>query len=445
MEESNICVVGLDIGTTKIAALVGRRNEYGKIEILGHGITESVGVIRGTVCNIENTIKSIKEAVQQASAESGVAIKYVYIGIAGQHICSKQQPGHLIRVNNDAVITEQELRDMRDSIYNIGIKPGEQIIDIIPQEYTIDGESGITKPVGMIGSSIQASYHVIIGQTAAARNIYTCAIQSGLEVLDLILEPMASAAAVLSDDEKEMGVALVDIGGGTTDLAIFYNGIIRHTKVIPLGGEIVTNDVKEGCNIIKRQAEELKVRFGSAMAEENKVNEYISIPGLRGRPPKEISVRNLAHIIQARMEEIIEYVHAEIRHSGYAHKLGGGIVLTGGGALLKHIVQLTQYKTGMDVRIGYPNEYLSNNQNVQAISNPIFSTGVGLILQGFEKIDRDMKKDTANNNSVANAIHNETDNQSIVEEKPEEPVVGQKRRLSFFEHVLKSFFDDETK
>jgi len=440
MEHSNVCVVSLDIGTTKIAAIVGKRNEYGKIDILGYGKTESVGVIRGTVCNIENTINSIREAIRQAGNTSEVDIKYVYIGIAGQHICSKQQPGHLIRTNNASVITEQELQEMCDNIYNIGIKPGEEIIDIIPQEYTIDGESGITRPVGMIGSSIQASYHVIIGQTAAAKNIYTCATQAGLEVVDLILEPMASAAAVLNEDEKEMGVALVDIGGGTTDLAIFYNGIIRHTKVIPVGGDVITNDIKEGCNIIKRQAEELKVKFGSALAEENKANEYISIPGLVGRPAKEISVKNLAHIIQARMEEIIEHVYTEIRLSGYAHKLGGGIVLTGGGSLLKHVAQLTQYKTGMDVRIGYPNEHLSNNHNIKAINNPIFSTGIGLIVEGFEKLDKEMKK----TDIEIDVVDNQEDVSFTQEEEQEVAPVKKKKRLSFL-NIIKGFFDEETK
>jgi len=437
MEQSNICVVSLDIGTTKIASIVGRRNEHGKIDILGYGKTESLGVLRGNVCNIESTIKSIKEAVQQASETSGAEIKYVYVGIAGQHICSKQQPGQLIRTKNEDVITEQELQDMCDSIYNIGVKPGEEIIDIIPQEYTVDGEGGIIKPVGMIGSSIQASYHVIIGQTASARNIYTCATQSGLEVMDLILEPIASAAAVLNEDEKEMGVALVDIGGGTTDLAIFYNGIIRHTKVIPLGGDIVTNDIKEGCNIIKRQAEELKIKFGSALAEENKNNEFISIPGLRGRPHKEISVKNLAHIIQARMEEIIEHVYTEIRLSGYAHKLGGGIVLTGGGSLLKHVAQLTQFVTGMDVRIGYPNEHLSNNNNEKAISNPIFSTGIGLIIEGFTKLDKEMKM---NENNVDNQVDTGNDD----DDDDEVPVVEKPKRDSFFQRIVKGFFDDDT-
>jgi cell division protein FtsA len=326
---------------------------------------------------------------------------------------------------------------MCDSIYNIGVKPGEEIIDIIPQEYTVDGEGGIIKPVGMIGSSIQASYHVIIGQTASARNIYTCATQSGLEVMDLILEPIASAAAVLNEDEKEMGVALVDIGGGTTDLAIFYNGIIRHTKVIPLGGDIVTNDIKEGCNIIKRQAEELKIKFGSALAEENKNNEFISIPGLRGRPHKEISVKNLAHIIQARMEEIIEHVYTEIRLSGYAHKLGGGIVLTGGGSLLKHVAQLTQFVTGMDVRIGYPNEHLSNNNNEKAISNPIFSTGIGLIIEGFTKLDKEMKM---NENNVDNQVDTGNDD----DDDDEVPVVEKPKRDSFFQRIVKGFFDDDT-
>ena len=442
MEQPNVCVVSLDIGTTKIAAIVGRRNEHGKIEVLGHGRAESGGVIRGIVCNIENTIKSIKDAVQQAKEASGVEIKYVYVGIAGQHISSRQQPGQLIRIKGgEEVITEQELQDMCENIYNIGLKPGEEIIDIIPQEYTIDGESGIPNPVGMIGNSIHASYHVIIGQTAAARNIYTCVTQAGLETLDLILEPMASASAVLSADEKEMGVALVDIGGGTTDLAIFYNGIIRHTKVIPLGGDIITNDIKEGCSILKRQAEELKIKFGSAFVQENKGNEFVSIPGLQGRPHKEISIINLAHIIQARMEEIMEYVNTEIKMSGYVHRLGGGIVLTGGGSLLKHVAQLAQYVTGMEVRIGYPNEHLSNNQNVQVISNPIFSTGIGLIVEGFAELDKEMKKNERKTQTTDNKIDTGNPETEVqIEHKPK-----RKKKWSFLEGIINGFFDADAK
>ena len=271
--------------------------------------------------------------------------------------------------------------------------PGEEIIDVIPQEYIIDAEQGIKQPVGMLGNSLEANFHIIIGQTAAAKNIYKCVRKAGLEVVDLILEPIASAEAVLNEEEKEAGVALVDIGGGTTDIAIFQDGIIRHTAVIPFGGDIITEDVKEGCTIIKKHAEELKVKFGSSLASENRDEEVVAIPGLRGRPPKEITLKNLASIIQARMEEIIDHIYYEIKNSGYEKKLIGGIVLTGGGALLKHLVQLTEFITGMDTRIGYPNEHLAKDVPDE-MASPMYSTGIGLVIEGVTRLAKEKGKET---------------------------------------------------
>lgn len=391
METSEI-IVGLDIGTTKIAAIVGRRNEKGKIEVLGFGRTESIGVKRGVVSNIENTVQSIKTAVDQASQASGVEIKYVNVGIAGQHIKSLQHRGSIIRENSDEEISQQDLDYLNNSMYNLNMSPGEEIIDVIPQEYIIDDEQGIKQPIGMLGNSLEANFHIIIGQTAAAKNIYKCVKKAGLEVVDLILEPIASAEAVLGDEEKEAGVVLVDIGGGTTDIAIFQDGIIRHTAVIPFGGDIITEDVKEGCTIIKKHAEELKVKFGSALASENKDEEIVAIPGLRGRPPKEISLKNLASIIQARMEEIVEHIYYEIRNSGFEKKLIAGIVLTGGGALLKHISQLTEFVTGMDTRIGYPNEHLANDVE-EEMASPMYATGIGLVIEGINRFKREKEKE----------------------------------------------------
>jgi len=393
MENSEI-IVGLDIGTTKIAAIVGRKNEHGKIEVLGHGRTESIGVKRGVVSNIENTVNSIKIAVEQAEQKSGVDIRYVNVGIAGQHIKSLQHHGSIIRKNVDEEISQQDIDTLNTNMYNLNMAPGEEIIDVIPQEYIIDAEQGIKQPVGMLGNSLEANFHIIIGQTAAAKNIYKCVRKAGLEVVDLILEPIASAEAVLNDEEKEAGVALVDIGGGTTDIAIFQDGIIRHTAVIPFGGDIITDDVKEGCTIIKKHAEELKVKFGSALASENKDEEVVAIPGLRGRPPKEITLKNLASIIQARMEEIIDHIHYEIKNSGYEKKLIGGIVLTGGGALLKHLVQLTEFITGMDTRVGYPNEHLSQDVPDE-MASPMYSTGTGLVIEGFKRLDKEKKKEVS--------------------------------------------------
>ncbi len=389
--ESEI-IVGLDIGTTKIACIVGRRNEYGKIEILGYGKTESIGVKRGVVANIENTVQSIRIAVEQAEQKSGVDIKYVNVGIAGQHIRSHQHRGNIIREDPDNEISTAEIDRLTQNMYKLSMAPGEEIIDVIAQEYIIDGEGGIREPAGMLGNTLEANFHIIIGQTAAAKNILKCIKKANLEMVDLILEPIASAEAVLSDEEKEAGVALVDIGGGTTDIAIFQDTIIRHTAVIPFGGDVITEDVKEGCTIIKKHAEELKVKFGSALASENRDDEAVAIPGLRGRPPKEITLKNLASIIQARMEEIIEQVYFEVKNSGFEKKLIAGIVLTGGGAQLKHIDQLTEFSTGIDTRIGYPNEHLANDVPDE-MASPMYATGVGLVIEGIRRLDYDKQKE----------------------------------------------------
>jgi len=384
-KESQI-IVGLDIGTTKIACIVGRKNEYGKVEVLGYGKTESIGVKRGVVANIEDTVNSIKRAVEQAAQKSNVDINVVHVGIAGQHIKSYQHRGNIIRKDPDKEITASEIDQFTRNMYGLSMAPGEEIIDVIPQEYIIDGETGIRQPVGMLGHTLEANFHIIIGQTAAAKNILKCIKKADLDMVGLILEPIASAEAVLSDEEKEAGVALVDIGGGTTDIAIFQDHIIRHTAVIPFGGDVVTEDVKEGCSIIKKHAEELKVKFGSSLASQNRDDEVVAIPGLRGRPPKEITLKNLASIIQARMEEIIEQVYFEIKNSGFEKKLIGGIVLTGGGSELKHIDQLTEFMIGKDTRIGYPNEHLANDVPDE-MASPMFATGVGLVIEGIKRAE----------------------------------------------------------
>lgn len=379
-------VVGLDIGTTKIACFVGRKNEHGKIEILSMGKTESLGVTRGVVSNIEKTVESIKAAVQEAQdkVEGELTIGLVNVGIAGQHINSIQHRGIHMRTTTDEEISQADIDTLVDDMYRMVMEPGDEIIHVLPQEYIIDNEQGIKDPIGMSGVRLEANFHIITGRIAAAKNIQKCVTRSGLEISEMILEPLASAASVLSEEEREAGIVLVDIGGGTTDIAIFHEGIIRHTAVIPFGGNIITEDIKEGCTILKRQAEQLKVKFGSALASETQDNEVVCIPGLRGREPKEISIRNLSSIIQARMEEIIEHVYHEIKNSGYERKLIGGIVVTGGGAELKHVSQLFEYITGMDTRIGYPNEHLGKSLTDEALTSPIHATGVGLVLKGFE-------------------------------------------------------------
>ncbi|RLD54533.1 MAG: cell division protein FtsA [Bacteroidetes bacterium] len=432
MKPSEI-VVGLDIGTTKIAAIVGRINEHGKIEILGHGKTESIGVKRGVVSNIENTVNSIRIVIEEASQKSGVNIKYVNVGIAGQHIKSLQHRGGIIRENYEDEISNSDVETLHNNMYNLNMSPGEEIIDVIPQEYVIDNEQGIKEPVGMLGNSLEANFHIIIGQTTAAKNIYKCVTKTGLEVVDLILEPIASAQAVLSEEEKEAGVVLVDIGGGTTDIAIFQEGIIRHTAVIPFGGDVITEDVKEGCTIIRKHAEELKVKFGSSLASENRDDEIVAIPGLRGRPPKEISLKNLANIIQARMEEIVEHVHYEIKNSGYEKKLIAGIVLTGGGALLKDLTQLTEFITGMDTRIGYPNEHLAKDV-LEELASPMYATGIGLVIEGMDRFKKDMA-----NMEIPEQVEEEPEE---ITEEQEEQEASDSNPLSFL-NKIKNFFEND--
>jgi len=381
--ESEI-VVGLDIGTTKIAAIVGRRDEYGKIEVLGFGRTESIGVRRGVITNIENTVQSIQTALKEAEKNSQVTIRTVNVGIAGQHIRSIQHKASTIRPDPEIEISQKEIDQFTASIYKLAMNPGEKIIDVIAQEIVVDNIASDRNPKGMLGHQIAANFHIVTAQTSAAQNIMKCIEKAGYNLQHMILQPLASAESVLSLEEKEAGVVLVDIGGGTTDVAIFLDGIIRHTAVIPFGGEILTEDIKTGCSIIKKYAEDLKVKFGSALASQNRTEEVVAIPGLRGRAPKEITLKNLASIIQARMEEIIEAVYQEIKITGLEKRLIGGIVLTGGGAMLKHLEQLTQFITGMDTRIGYPNEHLAAN-SFEDITSPMYATGVGLVLMGMQR------------------------------------------------------------
>ncbi len=447
--EDNKIAVGLDIGTTKIVAMVGRENEYGKLEILGIGKTKSLGVHRGVVNNITQTIQSIQQAVQEAEMSSELKIEDVVVGIAGQHIRSIQHSDYITRANSDEVIDDRDIEALINQVHKLVMLPGEEIIHVLPQEYKIDGQGEIKEPRGMYGGRLEANFHVVVGQIASIRNIGRCVKNAGLGLAAITLEPLSSANAVLSQEEKEAGVALIDIGGGTTDLAIFKDGIIRHTAVIPFGGNVITEDIKEGCSIIEKQAELLKVKFGSAWPGENKDNEIVSIPGLRGREPKEISLKNLSKIIHARVVEIIEQVFAEIKNYGHEEqkkKLIAGIVLTGGGSQLKHIKQLTEYITGMDTRIGYPNEHLAGASNEQTTS-PLFATAVGLVMNAVEvqtrvqheEVIEEKIDDTPQN---VDPIVSETIVEDIIEEETitEEPKVT-KNYLQRFSDKLKDFLD----
>ena len=415
MEEKSISV-GLDIGTTKIVALVGRKNEFNKVEVLGVGKSKSLGVHRGVVNNITQTIQSIQQAVEDAKINSGHSVSDVSVGIAGQHIRSIQHSDYITRENPEAVIDEDDIQKLIQQVYKLVMLPGEEIIHVLPQEYKVDGQGEVKEPIGMHGGRLEANFHVVVGQVSSIKNIGRCIKSAGLSMANITLEPLASSEAVLSFEEKEAGVALIDIGGGTTDLAIFKDGIIRHTAVIPFGGNVITEDIKEGCSIIEKQAELLKIKFGSAWPGENRDTEIVSIPGLQGRDPKEISLKTLSKIINARVVEIIEQVFLEIKNYGHndqKKKLIGGVVLTGGGSQLKHLKQLVEYITGMDTRVGYPSEHLAGDTS-EIVSSPLFATSVGLLMSALEElpagvssvesVDKDFKDIKDNNQSSKDII-----------------------------------------
>lgn len=392
MNSEQPIIVGLDIGTTKIAAIAGRKNEYGKLEILGFGRANSNGVQHGMVLNIDQTIKAIQIAIENCyTSNPNLTLSEVYVGIAGHHIKSLQTRGDIVRHNNDEEIRQSEIDQLINDQYKTYIPAGDQIIDVIPQEFTVDNFQNIPDPIGYSGVKVGANFHIITGDKNAIRNINRSVEKAGLKIKDLVLQPLASASAVMCDHDLEAGVAIVDIGGGTTDLAVFYEGILKHTAVIPFGGENITNDIKTGLCVLKTQAEQMKVQFGSALADEAKSNAFITIPGLRGMAPKEISVKNLASIIQARMSEIMDFVSYHLKQIGLDNKLlNGGIILTGGGSQLKHLIQLTEYVTHLNARIGYPNEHLASG-HIEELAKPMYSTCLGLILKGYNDFENKRK------------------------------------------------------
>ena len=444
MNENKISV-GLDIGTTKIVAMSGVKNEYDKTQILGQGKSVSLGVHRGVVNNITQTIQSIQQAIQEAEQSSGEKISSVTVGIAGQHIRSLQHSDYITRANSELVIDEGDIERLINQVHKLVMLPGEEIIHVLPQEFKVDGQAEIKEPIGMYGGRLEANFHVVVGQVSSIRNIGRCIKSAGLDLEGITLEPLASANAVLSSEEKEAGVALIDIGGGTTDLAIFRDGIIRHTAVVPFGGNVITEDIKEGCSIIEKQAELLKIKFGSAWPGENKDNEIVSIPGLRGRDPKEITLKNLSKIIHARVVEIIEQVYVEIKNYGHEEqkkKLIAGIVLTGGGSQLKHLKQLVEYITGMDTRVGYPNEHLAGDSDKE-ITSPLFATSVGLVMDGLQRIDKQLLEDNLDETSISDdsVELNETWDEEGIKPPPKPP----KPTTSFLDKLtdrLKDFLDN---
>ena len=446
MNQEQPIIVGLDIGTTKIAAIAGRKNEFGKLEILGFGRANSNGVKHGMVLNIDDTIAAIKKALENCYASNpSLTINEVYVGIAGHHIKSLQTRGDIVRQNVEEEIRQLEIDRLIEDQYRTYIPAGDQIIDVIPQEFTVDNFQNITNPIGYSGVKVGANFHIITGDKNAIRNINRSIEKSGLTTKDLVLQPLASASAVMCDQDLEAGVAIVDIGGGTTDLAVFYEGILKHTAVIPFGGENITNDIKNGLGVLKTQAEQMKMQFGSALADEAKANAFITIPGLRGMAPKEISVKNLASIIQARMSEILDFVTYHLKQVGLDHRmLNGGIILTGGGSQLKHLLQLTEYITGLNARIGFPNEHLAGGQ-IDELSKPMYSTCIGLILKGYNDYENKMRQSGATTSDVVlvNATAAvEVEDEVAVEEQletatTETPKVTVEKRT----RTIKSFMD----
>ncbi|NBC83692.1 MAG: cell division protein FtsA [Bacteroidetes bacterium] len=385
-------IAAIDIGTTKIVATVGQINENGKLKIMGMSKTPSKGVKRGVVLNIEETVNAIARTVQDVQDQSEVLFSDVFVGIAGQHIRSIKNRGYINRESTDIEIKHEDIKNLIADMYKIPVDIGEEIIHVLPQSFIVDNETGVKNPIGMSGRRLEGNFHIVIGQIASAKNITRCINRVGLKVNSLVLEPLASAEAVLTEDEKEAGVALIDIGGGTTDVAVYYDNIIRHTAVIPFGGNVITKDIKEGCSILLRQAESLKTQFGSALGDLAPEDKVVTIPGISGREPKEISFKSLAYIIQSRMEEIIDAVMFEIENSDYMDKLSAGIVITGGGSMLKHLSQLMKFRVGMDVRIGFPHEHLASD-SVEEINQPMYSTSVGLLLKGLEYLQDNQRSE----------------------------------------------------
>ena len=407
MSQNNNFIAAVDIGTTKIVTIVGRKNDNGKLEILGMGKTPSKGVKRGVVLNIGETVNAIRSTVEEVQNQTGLTLSDVFVGIAGQHIKSVISRGYINRDSYEKRITKTDRDKLISEMYKIPVDVGDEIIHVLPQSYIVDNETGVKNPIGMAGKRLEANFHIVIGQISSTNNIKNCVESVGLNVIQLILEPLASSTAILTEDEKEAGVALVDIGGGTTDIAVYYDDVIRHTAVIPFGGNVVTMDIKEGCSILNRQAEALKIQFGSALGDLAQEDKVVTIPGISGRDPKEISFKSLAYIIQSRMEEIIDAVLFEIENSDCMEKLSAGIVLTGGGSLLKYLSQLVNYRSGMDVRIGRPNVLIASD-TLKEINQPMYSTSIGLLLKGYEILENkkvkieEVNKQTENDNKGKN-------------------------------------------
>ena len=370
-------IVGLDIGTSKVVAIVGEVTPDGAIDIIGIGSNRSRGLKKGVVVNLESTVHSIQRAVEEAELMAGCQINSVFVGIAGSHISSLNSNG-VVAIRENEVIAS-DIERVIDSARAVAIPADQKILHIMPQEFIIDGQEGIKEPVGMAGIRLEAKVHIVTGAVSAAQNIIKCVRRCGLEVDDIILEQLASSSAVLTDDEKELGVCLVDIGGGTTDIAVFCDGFIRHTAVIPIAGDQVTNDIAVALRTPTQHADDIKLKYACALTQLVQDDEMIDVPSIGDRPTRKKSRGNLAEIIEPRYEELMMLVQAELRRSGFENIVAAGVVLTGGSAKVEGLVELAEEVFHMPVRLGYP-QYVSGLSEV--VRNPIYATGVGLLLFG---------------------------------------------------------------
>lgn len=412
----NNITVGLDIGTSKVCALVAQTAEDGGLEILGIGITESEGLNRGVVVNIEKTVKTIKKVIEQAEQQSGVKINDVVVGIAGDHIEAIQTRGIVGISNPNQEVQQSDVDRLLANARNLKIPAERQIIHVMPQEFIIDGQDGITDPIGMSGVRMEADVHIITGLNTAIKNIHTCVERAGIKVQQVVLEPFASSRAILTDEEKEVGIALIDIGGGTTDIAVFEENVIRFTSIFAVAGKHVTDDVRKCLGVIANQAERVKREYGHTFEEGIMKDEIFMIPGISGRPPMEVSKKDLCKIIEPRMEEIFEFAFNELNRSGFLDRLGAGVVVTGGTCLLKGTEELANKVFGMPVKLGIPTG-ISYSGLAPEVESPVYSTAVGLALYGL---------DTENNNSKYEEIL-ESSKTNINEEKKVEPKVESKK------------------
>ena len=381
MAEKNEYVVAIDLGTSKVATLVGRSAGEGRVEVLASAMSDSLsGVVRGEIKNTEHISKAIRETIDQIETELGIAIGEAWVGVSGPYIKSSAHSGYIFIENNDGEVREADVQRLNESMNHIQIPVGETIIHILPQEYTVDEEGGIREPAGMIGRKLEASFIIVTGDRNAISRVDKCLNKCNVRVAHHVLDPLASAEAVLVPDEKELGVCVVDLGGGTTDVCIYHDNLVRHAAIIPLGGNIINKDIRS-YGILERRVEALKVRFGSAVGALERADKFITIPGLNARDPKEISCRNLASIIEARMLDIVDCVLLEIKKAGYQNRLGAGIVLTGGGALTRNLDVLFREHTPYDVRVAVPDTHVSE-ASAELVNSPTYSTAVGLLLQG---------------------------------------------------------------